>query len=113
MGATSKQSKVGTVIVATIPAMDIGAFYGAPDDAEIRLFIRNTGAVDVLLAYDSSVLNGAIVSQGASDRFPLLVGQDVVFILAPRQYVFAVAIGTGGQLAYHASPALPILGGGR
>jgi hypothetical protein len=102
----SSQSRVGSVALMTTPATDIGPFYGAPDSEEIRLYIRNTGAVLALISYSSSVLNGAILANGSSDRFPLDVDEDVVFVVAPRQMVYAVGIGAGGQLSFHASPAL-------
>lgn len=103
-------SVLATVSMQSTPVNDIGPFYSAPDDVTIRLLIRNTGASVVLLAYESSVLNGDVAAQGDSKRFPLDPGDDVVFVLEPRQGICGIAIGAAGQVSFHASRALPIMG---
>lgn len=110
--AASFKSRVGTVVLMSTPATNVGPFYVAPDSLEIRLAIRNTGTVGVLLAYESSALNGSLVANGSSDRFPLDPDAEFVFVVAPRQQVYAIGIGAGGQLSFHASPALPWSTGG-
>lgn len=104
--ADSVASRVGTVFLMTTPATDLGPFYAAPDSMEMRLLIRNTGSVLALIAYSSSVLNGAILANGSSDRFPLKPDEEVVFVVGPRQTIFGVGIGAGGQLSFHASPMI-------
>lgn len=104
------QSKVGSVTLMTTPATNVGPFAAASDSEVTRIFIRNTGAVLALISYASSPLNGAISANSTSDRFPLSVGQEMVFIAAPRQALYAIGVGAGGELAYHVSPALPLQG---
>ncbi len=101
------QSQVGSVAVSQAGTNDVGPFYVAPASTVVRLYIRNDGPAVLLLAYESSSINGASAFSGSSGRFTLPADRDVVFILTPRQGVYAVSQGIGASLSYHASEALP------
>lgn len=106
------QSSVGTVRLPVVgsPPNTIGAFYTGDGDLPVRLYIRNpTGVGVALLAYDSSALNGA-AGGSVAGTFRLGTGEDVVFILQPRQRVFGVGLVVGVTISFHASVALPIGG---
>lgn len=102
-------SKVGSVTVSAITPgtnSDIGAFYAAPD-VPIRLTVLNVGGTEVQFAFDSSAVNGSQAAASTSDRFQLPAGREFTFLLAPKQMVFAIAVG-GGRITFHANEALPL-----
>lgn len=100
-------SAFGIVMVPTVPAQNVGPFYVAANEAAMRLLVRNLGGATIFLAFSSSDLNGLTVT---SQRFELPNGTSEVFVLQPRQQIFAVATGANTRLSYASSVALPVQG---
>ena len=99
----STPTTCGTISVVTVPASNVGPFYTAPSDAPMRVLVRNRGGTLIFIAFESSAVNGVTVT---SARFELPDGVSEVFILQPRQDIFAVSLGPG-RLSFTASEALP------
>lgn len=76
-------------------------------DVPVRVLIRNDGGVIVFLAPNSEVLTGA--SAPGSQMWPLDPNDEEVFILAPRQSLYAIAAGVGGRIKMSVSEALPLV----
>lgn len=96
-----------TVSVPGIPAGAAGPanVAAAMFDRPMRVLADNVGPVPIRVAGTASAL-GNTVAQG-TDHYVLLPGAHRVFVLAPKQKLFAVAVGNGGQLSVHTSDALP------
>jgi len=62
----------------------------------LRVLVRNVGAQPVLVAYDASAFNSSSIATGATFTLPLAVTE--VFVLAPRQALYAIALGGGPSL---------------
>jgi len=101
---SNTQTICGVVTVVTVPANGVGPFYTAPSTVAMRVLVRNLGGTVIFLAFESSAVNGVTAT---SQRFELPAGLSEVFILQPRQSIFAVGLGPG-RLCYTASEALPI-----
>jgi hypothetical protein len=101
---SNTQTICGVVTVPAVPASNVGPFYSAPSTVAMRVLVRNLSGATIFLAFDSSDINGTLLT---SKRFELPAGLSEVFILQPRQSIFAVTLGAGGRLCYTASEALP------
>ncbi len=101
------QSVVQTVALKPAGTLNIGPLYTGDGALPVRLYVRNNGGANAILAYSSGSLNGALAGQ-LGQTFVLPADRDVVFILQPGQVVFAVGAGAGVTLSFHASVALPI-----
>lgn len=97
-------SSFGTINVPAVPAQAVGPFYAAPADTAMRVLLRNIGGAAIYVAFDSAALNGTNITAA---HYELPAGATDVFVIQPRQSIFAVASG-GGRLCYAASEALPI-----
>lgn len=74
----------------------------------IRAVVRNTGAPLMFVGFATSdVSPGTGGSTSAAYRIP--AGGETVFVLAPRQALFATAAGPGGQAVISVSDALPLV----
>jgi hypothetical protein len=71
----------------------------------IRIVVLNTGPNLVFLSHDSGTLNAAPVF---ANTYRLPSGREVVIILAPKQGLFGVSVGVGGEVSIAVSEALPI-----
>ncbi len=71
----------------------------------LRVMLRNISeAVDFRLAFDAATLQDL---PGSAGTYVLPAGFSDVFVLAPRQSMYAIGNGTGGQLSIAYSEALP------
>lgn len=77
-------------------------------DLPMRVLIRNVGPTLVFLAHQASSLQGAI-GFAASEVFQLPAGVSEVIVLAPKQGLYAVSQGAGGQLSFATSEAVPTM----
>lgn len=71
----------------------------------MRVVVRNAGGANLLLAHDANSLQNI---NSISDAFQLPTGLEEVFVLAPRQSLFASGSGGGGQASIAASEAIPV-----
>jgi hypothetical protein len=97
------ESKTNTVNVPAVGSNPATLYYAA--NKPMRLLVRNTGAVLIFISHDSNSLTTA----NTADTFELPPGSSEVFILMPRQGLFAGASGVGGFASIAASEALPML----
>ena len=72
----------------------------------LRLLVRNIGPVLLFLAGDTE----SLVSPGGPSTgvYRLPTGTADVFVVAPKQSVYAVSAGVGGLVSVASSEALPI-----
>lgn len=98
-----RQSKVNTVTVPGIGQKNPATLYIA-DHVPMRVVVRNVGGSTIVLAHESPVLTMAQVIAGA---YRLPPGQEDVFVLAPKQGLYAASAGNNGQVSYAASEAVP------
>lgn len=95
------ESQVNTIFVPP-PGGSPATLYIAAE-VPLRLVVRNAGGVNLLLAHDTNSL-----SQGSlAGTFQLGVGQSEVFVLMPRQGMYAIAAGAGTIVSLAVSEALP------
>jgi len=71
----------------------------------MRVVVNNLGPNMILLAHDVGTLMNSPVFANTFRLFPT---KDVVIVLAPKQGLFAVAIGVGGEVSIAVSEALPV-----
>jgi hypothetical protein len=74
----------------------------------LRVVVLNTGPGTALLAHDPGTLTNAPV---LANTFPLPIGREGTFVLAPKQGLYAVGIGAGVVLGVAVSEALPVSDG--
>jgi hypothetical protein len=98
---------VGTtdLLPSTSTANDVGPLVTAPNDKFVRALIRNTGQSDVFLGFTTAAVVG---NPGAQAAYRLPAGQSDVFVLTPRQALYATSVGGGGRVSFAVSQALPI-----
>lgn len=72
----------------------------------MRLAIRNVGPALVFLAHQGSSIQSA-TGFAASEVYQIGPGEAEVFVLAPKQGMYAVAQGAGGALSFALSEAVP------
>lgn len=78
----------------------------AMDDRPMRVMLDNVGAVPVRLSFAQSAL-GSTTAEGTDHYVLTTSAQGRVFILAPKQSLYAAAIGADGRVSVHTSDALP------
>lgn len=96
--------------IVTIPALGTSAtqrgvpalFVATP--IPMRMLIRNIGPCSILLAHSANELQ---VTPAMAGCFELPVGTSEAFVLAPKQGIYAIALGAGGLVSYAASDAIP------
>lgn len=71
----------------------------------MRCVVRNVGGVVIIISHDVADLASAN-SLGATYQLP--AGQADVFVLAPKQSIFAVSQGAGGSVSVAVSEAVPV-----
>jgi hypothetical protein len=72
-------------------------------DKPFRVVVRNVGAVPVVLAHDAGTLENA---PAVANTFLLPTGASEVFVLAPKQGIFAAGVGGGGMISIAISEAI-------
>lgn len=74
-----------------------------------RVFVNNVGGTTLILSHDATSLTQQPALAGT---FQLLSGQSGVYVLAPKQGLFAVGQGAGGTASVAISDALSNQGWG-
>ncbi len=74
----------------------------------MRVAIRNVGPSTLFFAHQASSLQGP-ATFSAVEVFQVVAGNAEVFVLAPRQGLYAVSQGAGGQVSFAASEAVPTM----
>jgi hypothetical protein len=74
-------------------------------DSAMRVMVQNVGGNLVYLAHDSADLSQVNSTGGV---FQLPSGGQAVFVLAPKQSLFAAANGGAGSVSIAASEAIPV-----
>ena len=69
-----------------------------------RVAVRNIGTNLIFFAHSENELGAIGLVSGV---YQLAAGQDVVFVLAPKQGLWVVGQGAGGRVCYAASEAVP------
>lgn len=100
-----RNSKVSTVDVPAAGSQNPAQIYVA-DKIPMRVVIRNTGGVPIYIAHEPEALTAAGTS-GVQATFQLPVDRSEVFVLAPKQGIYAAGFGGGGQASYAVSEAIP------
>lgn len=96
-------SQLNSLVVPTAGSQAPATLFKAAD-VPLRVLVRNLGPNTALLAHDVGTLSNAPVY---ANTFRLPVNMSEVFVLAPKQGLYAVAVGTAGQLSVAVSEALP------
>lgn len=94
-------SVVNTVIVPTI-GTNPATLYSAAK-VPLRVVVRNVGGAVLFIAHDSSTLAQPPALAGT---FQLPPGVSEVFVLIPRQGIYAASAGAGGLASIAVSEAL-------
>lgn len=100
------QSVVETVVLPAAGTLNVGPLYTGDGVLPVRLYIRNNGGVNALIAFSAGAINGA-AGGSIGKTFVLPADRDLTLILQPKQQVYAVGAGAGVTLSYTASVALP------
>lgn len=98
-------SQLKTVTVPGVGPNSQAILVANATDRPMRVLVDNVGANPMRIAFSSSSLANA-TSDGA-DHYQLSPAQFRYFVLAPKQRLFAIAIGATGRLSIHTSEALP------
>jgi hypothetical protein len=101
-----RPSLVNTVAVPLAGSQNPATLYIATTQP-LRLLVRNTGPNLVFLAHNASDLT-ANANNGIIAAYQLPAGYADVFVLAPKQGMYAVGFGGGSQVSIAVSEALPI-----
>jgi hypothetical protein len=99
--ATFSNSTVNTLNVPVI-GQDPSTLFKAAGKP-VRVVVRNVGGSLLHIAYESTTLNN---SQVIANAFRLPPGASEVFVLMPKQGLYAGAAGAGGQVSIAVSEAL-------
>lgn len=103
------QSTVETVVLPAAGSLNVGPLYTGDATLPVRLYIRNNGAANALLAVSTGAINGA-AGGSIGKTFVLPPDRELTLVLDPKQQVYAVGAGAGVMLSYAASVALPVGG---
>jgi len=93
------------LLPSTSTTNDVGPLVTAPDSKYVRVLVRNIGQSDACLGLMPAAVVG---NPGAQAVYRLPAGQADVFVLVPRQAIYATSLGVGGRLTFAVSQALPI-----
>lgn len=96
-------SRLDTISVPTFGTTDPAVLYRAADKV-LRVMVRNSGGVPIVLAHESAALS----QLGTAGTYLLPVGQADIFVLQPKQAILAAAVGLAGQASIAVSVAMPI-----
>ncbi len=99
-----RNSVFNTIGVPLAGSKDPATLYVAAA-TPLRIVVRNVGPANLLLAFASSDLSN--VQSGLAATFQLPAGVSEVFVLAPKQGIWAVALGGGGLASISVSEAFP------
>jgi hypothetical protein len=107
-----KDSKVNTIAIPRLTFVDNELGQGLPatlwhaSKVPERVLVRNiSNGLDVIIAYDAATLQ---TLPAASNTYTLPAGSSDVFVLAPKQALYAISLGDGARLCLAISDALPI-----
>jgi hypothetical protein len=113
-----QDSKLKTIAVPDVatftPGGGDGSTVGTPipnvvfqtTNKAMRLMLRNVSlGVTIALSHQAE---GVQTQPVGSDTYELPPGACDVFVLAPNQKLYGIALGTGGRLSFAASEALPL-----
>lgn len=113
-----QESKLKTISVPDVatftPGGGDGSTVGTPvpnaifqsTSKPMRIMVRNVSlGVSIALSHAAEGLQTADVG---SDTYELPPGASDIFVLAPNQKLYAIALGVGGRVSYAASEALPL-----
>lgn len=75
----------------------------------VRVLISNTGAALLFLGFSQADVMPGAGGGATSSAFRIFPGSRDVFVLAPKQVLFASAAGPGGQASMLVSEAFPII----
>lgn len=103
MAVNMNNSRVDTIQVPSLGATNPATILIATM-VPMRLMIRNVGTNVVFLAHSSSELSQIGSTAGT---YQLSVGAADVFVLAPKQGMWATAAGLGGTVSVAISEAMP------
>jgi hypothetical protein len=70
-----------------------------------RALLSNTGPAALFIAFSAQAVSNF---NSVQDAFVLNPGQSVVFTLEATDSLYSAALGAGGQLSIHVSPAFPL-----
>ena len=73
----------------------------------IRVSVRNVGGAVLVFGYSSSDVVGEGGPTSSVYRLPL--GASEIFVLAPKQTLYAVGVGAGGVVSVSVSEAIPVV----
>lgn len=104
----SDQSSMVTITVPSAGDPSPGILATATN-VPMRVVVNNVGGTLLILSHDATNLT---TQPALAGTFQLLVGQKETFVLAPKQSLFAVGQGTGGQASVAKSVALSNQGWG-
>ncbi len=91
----------------TLPALpNASSCIANGTDVPVRVVIRNDAGLAVFLSTSQGVLDGATLGSSIWTMNP---ADKDVFVLAPRQNLYAVAAGAGAQIVVSISEALPLV----
>lgn len=103
MSKPPANSSTNTLIVPQT-GTDPATLYQAADKV-LRVIVRNVGGPVLFIAYDSNTL---AQPPGLAGMFQLPPGASEVFVLMPRQGLYAGAAGAGGMVSIAVSEAIPL-----
>jgi len=98
-----RESKVNTITAPAAGSANPATLFYA-DTHPMRVLVRNVGGSLIYLAHDSNTLTQTGVTANA---FRLPSGQSEVFVLAPKQALFAASSGAAGLVSIAVSEAIP------
>ena len=97
---------VNTINIPAAGTPEPAPLYKAAD-RPMRLLVRNVGGPPLFLAYDPATLQNNAAA-GLNGTFTLPADRSEVFVLAPRQGMYATADGGGGTASIAVSEAFPV-----
>lgn len=104
MSAGSNASILDSIAVPAIGSTTPGILARARE-VPVRVLVRNTGVAAMFIATTTeNLVNPGGPSTGT---FRLVAGAETVYVLAPKQQLYAIALGTGNQASVAISEALP------
>jgi hypothetical protein len=103
MSRTMNDSQARTITVPGTPTGNPAAIAVAMTDRAMRVLVSNVGATALRIAFSSSSL-GQTTAEGV-DHFQINPGPSdgFYFLLAPKQRLYAVSIGSVGRVSVHMS----------
>lgn len=99
-----RDSLFNTVAVPIQGSKNPATLYKA-DVNPLRIVVRNVGPGVLFLAFNSTDLSD--VSSGLAATFQLPAGLSEVFVLAPKQGIYATSLGGNGLASLSVSEAFP------